>query len=626
MHFERPEMTGICGAVTAQRLRVQRLVLLSVVLLGCRAEVFAADPQPYEIGIVPTGQTELDQALRDSSTLSALREQAPVGPFGLLARAREDLERFQTALRSFGYYEASVLMLVDGLPLDDPDLPDVLAGHPPRPVKIAVSVRPGPLYHLRRIDILGHISASARSRLDLRVGAPALAPKVLAAREHLLEALQDEGHALAKVYEPDAVLDRPAHALDVNFRVDAGPKVTLGAISLNGLEQVEEPFVRRRLTLSTGQPFDPRVIESAREDLFSLSVFSSVRATPAEQLDAQGRLPVSFEFKERKPHSVSANAAYSTDLGGSLSGTWRHYNLLGQAERLSLTAGVSQLGGSSTTGIGYSLAANFLKPDFLLRDQALQADLGALKQSLISYDEKSIFGSLQLTRKFLDYWNYAFGLSGEQAQITQEGVTRDYTLLGLPLTLKYDSSDSLLEPTRGLRATIAATPMQPLAGNSTSPFVILQASGSAYLDVGEPGRSVLALRGLVGDVEGAGQFDLPPNKRFYAGGSATVRGYKFQSIGPQFRKDRPMGGTNIASATVEFRQRILDDYGAVAFVDAGQVNASGSPFSGTWRFGAGLGARYYTSFGPIRLDVAMPLNKLPGGSAFELYIGVGQAF
>jgi translocation and assembly module TamA len=154
----------------------------------------------------------------------------------------------------------------------------------------------------------------------------------------------------------------------------------------------------------------------------------------------------------------------------------------------------------------------------------------------------------------------------------------------------------------------------------------MQVSGSGYLDLGEPGRSVLALRGTVGDVEGASQFDLPPDKRFYAGGSATVRGYKYQSIGPQSVSGKPLGGTAMAAGTVEFRQRIMEDYGAAVFADVGQVNANGLPFSGTWRMGAGVGARYYTPFGPIRLDVALPVNKQTGGGSFEVYIGLGQAF
>ena len=153
----------------------------------------------------------------------------------------------------------------------------------------------------------------------------------------------------------------------------------------------------------------------------------------------------------------------------------------------------------------------------------------------------------------------------------------------------------------------------------------MQVQGSTYLNLGAPGRSILALRGLVGTVQGASTFALPPDQRFYAGGSGTVRGYKYQSVGPQFADRRPTGGTSITAATVEFRQRIGESFGAVAFVDAGQVSNSSAGF-GSLRAGAGVGARYYTAIGPIRLDVAVPLNKRNGDDAFEAYIGIGQAF
>ncbi len=154
----------------------------------------------------------------------------------------------------------------------------------------------------------------------------------------------------------------------------------------------------------------------------------------------------------------------------------------------------------------------------------------------------------------------------------------------------------------------------------------MQLAGSTYLDLLSNGRSVLALRGLIGQASGVGVFGLPPDQRFYAGGSATVRGYRFQTLGPQFPDRKPTGGTAISAGTVEFRQRILSSYGIVTFLDVGQVSSNGAPFTSAWHAGAGIGARYYTPIGPIRLDVAVPLNKLPGGDSFELYIGIGQAF
>ena len=134
------------------------------------------------------------------------------------------------------------------------------------------------------------------------------------------------------------------------------------------------------------------------------------------------------------------------------------------------------------------------------------------------------------------------------------------------------------------------------------------------------------MRGLLGQIAGAGQFSLPPDQRFYAGGSTTVRGFRYQTVGPQFADGKPTGGTAVGAGAIELRQRLFGNWGAAAFVDAGQVTASGAPLAGTWRVGAGVGVRYYTSIGPIRLDIAFPVNRAPGGDAFELYIGLGEAF
>jgi translocation and assembly module TamA len=168
-------------------------------------------------------------------------------------------------------------------------------------------------------------------------------------------------------------------------------------------------------------------------------------------------------------------------------------------------------------------------------------------------------------------------------------------------------------------------------GRGQASFAILQLSGSRYFDlsalgIGRPGRSILALRGLVGSVAGASQFELPPDQRFYAGGSATVRGFRYQSIGPRFPDGTPIGGTAIDAGTVELRQRLVGNFGMAAFVDAGQVSAGNRPFAGTVRVGIGLGIRYYTPIGPIRLDAAAPVDRRPGGDAFEVYIGLGEAF
>lgn len=587
----------------------------------------AADPQPYTVEITHTKVSELDQALADSSLLLSLREKSPIGPFALLARAQEDGKRFVTTLNSFGYYKAEVNVRIAGRAPDDPDLPDSLDKAPSgAPVTVKIAIKPGPLFRLGNIVLEGEVPEAARARLGLKSGDAALAPQVLAAGERLESALKDLGYPHAHVDTPVATLRAGNDSLDVTFKVNAGSRAELGHIALKGLRGVDEAFVRRRLKVSPGDPYKPSSLDEARKDLVSTGVFSSVRVHPDETLDSEGRLPLTFELSEHKLHAVSLNVAYSTDLGASFAVSWQHRNLFGNAEQLNVTGAGTQFGGTSSTGIGYILGAQFLKPDFRHRDQTLQADLGAVKQSLTAYDREAITGDVLLNRRFGRHWTVGAGFSAEQSHIVQEGSARDYTLVGLPLNARYEDTDNLLDPTRGARASFSLIPTQPLASAKNQPFVILQMTGSTYLDLAEPGRTILALRGGFGAVEGADASDLPPDKRFYAGGSATVRGFKYQSIGPQFSSDHPKGGTALVSGTLELRQRILESYGVVAFLDAGQVAESGLSFSDSPRLGAGLGARYYTALGPIRLDVAVPVTRQSGGDAFEIYIGLGQAF
>ncbi len=599
--------------------------LLLAVLMVCSPSAFAADPQPYEVTLEPTGNTALDTALKDASQLISLQKTAPVGPFALVTRAREDLNRFQQAQNSFGYYKAKVALTIDGKPLDDPQLPDLLERAPADPpVKVGASFELGPQFHLGRIDIEGDVPPEARNSLGLSPGAPAIAADVLTAQQRLLTAIREAGHPLAKVDLPPVTLQLDQNLLNVTFRVDAGPYANIGRIEITGLKTVNEDYIRRRLLLQSGQRFSPIRVEQARQDLASIGVFSVVRISPGEHLDPNGTIPVVIDVTERPLHSVDVGAAYSTDLGVNLNAGWHHRNLFGNAEQLNITGGI-QLGGNDVVKPGYNLGVQFLKPDFLMRDQTLEIDLGAIKQSLEAYDQRALTQKIAINRKLLAHWTVSIGLSGEQEEITQEGVERQYELIGLPMSVRFDNTNSLLDPTSGFRAAILLTPTQSL-GHNNATFVIGQISGSAYFDLSGGGRSVIAMRGLTGKAFGVDLFSLPPDQRFYAGGSGTVRGFRYQSVGPQFPDGNPTGGTAISAGSLELRQRILDKYGVVAFVDAGQVTANGAPFTSNWRVGAGIGARYYTSIGPIRLDVAIPLNREPHGDAFELYIGIGQAF
>jgi translocation and assembly module TamA len=586
----------------------------------------ASDPQPYSVTFVKTGDKSIDTLAAATSNLESLRLKAPAGPFALVLRAKADQDRLQTVLNSAGYYDGHVEISIDGRPLDDPNLPQLIAAYAgATPIPIIVTLKRGPLFQLGKVAIRGDVPAAARAAFKLDSGAPARADDVLAAGARLQAALLDEGYPFSKVAAPQAFENPAQHTIDVTYDVTTGPRVDIGAISIAGLRTVHEPFVRRELTLKPGEQFNPNKIETARENLAGLGVFASVQAIPATKLSPDGRLPITFKVKEGPPRTVSFTAGYATDTGGLLGASWTHHNLFGNGETLLLSAAATGLGGSSTTGLGYNVGATYTLPAFFERDQSLSFNVGALKQSFTAYEQTALLAGTTLTRKIGTHWSVNVGLSGIIEQDKQEGVTTDYDLVQVPLGVKYDSTNSLFDPTRGIRAQATVTPTESLLSPSAT-FTILQLSGSTYIDLAGKGRSVIALRGLVGSVQGASTFQLPPDQRFYGGGSGTIRGYAYQSVGPQFADGNPVGGTSIDAGTVEFRQRFGGSFGAAAFVDAGQVSASSAPFQGSLKVGAGLGLRYYTPIGPIRVDFAVPVVHQANSGTFQIYIGIGQAF
>lgn len=611
--------------IPARWRRAGLLLALSGALLTAPPPSRAADPQPYSVALAPTGNATLDHALNAASTLISLRESAPVGPFPLLARARGDHERFERVLHGLGFYAATVAIRVAGRPLDDPGLLSALdAGT--GPVAIAVSITPGPLFHLRRIALTGEAPPGSLAKLGLAAGQPAVASDVLAGGARLLAALREDGHAMARVEPPIATIDRAARAVDLRFAVAAGPRVDLGPIAVSGLTRLNESYLRRRLGLHEGERFSPTAIAKARTSLTETGLFRSVRVEPATALDQAGRLPVTVTVSERKLRTVSFAARFSTDQGGSLSAGWTHRDLWGEAEKLTLSAAATELGGTATRQPGYDLGAVLTLPDWHRRDQSLTFNLAALREYLDAYDRIGLVGGAVLARRLDRHLTASLGVQATIEEVHQEGRRDTYRLGQVPLRLSYDSTTSPLDPASGSRASLSLIPSLSLGNHATNTFVIAEAAGSTYLDFGSEGRSVLALRALVGMVSGAGVFAMPPDQRFYAGGSGTIRGFRYQSLGRRFASGRPMGGNAVDVATVEFRQRIGKSWGAAAFIDAGQINQSGIPFTGALAVGAGAGVRYYTAIGPLRVDVAVPLTRERKADAFELYIGLGQAF
>jgi translocation and assembly module TamA len=628
----------------------------------------AADPQTYKVELLSTGNGAMDSTLHATSDLVSLRTSAPVGPYGLIARARGDIDRLKTVLESYGYYQSGVNVLIDGAALNTPGLADQLTALPKKQdAKIQVKFTLGPLYHLRHITIDGELPATAQDVLPLKSGDPAVAATVLGAGAKLLSVLGEQGYAFAKVDAPVAYEDKTDPVLDVTFHVEAGDKMRIGEIKFRGLKRVHERLVRRRLLIHTGEQYKTSAVERARADLVTLGVFAAVNVEVGTKADDTGGVPITFRMRERLRHSINVTAAYSTDLGGSGGVTWGDRNVFGNAEQLTVSTSLLNAGGSSTNGLGYDVNVKYLLPDFGHRDQSLQFSVGAIKQFLDAYDQTATTAGVTLTRKLNKQWTVSAGVAAVNEKIIQvvglqcaplpfptpcpppnEGGTvteRDryfYTLIQLPLAVTFDSTDlasPLDDPTHGMRDSLSVTPTHSL-GASNANFSIDTIKLATYFDLDHflptsPGRSVLAARVLVGLALGAGacspppgECSLPPDQRFYGGGSASIRGYAYQAVGPNFKyTDYPVGGSALVAGGIEFRQRFGQNFGAAFFVDAGQVSNQLKVTPENVFVGVGAGVRYYTAIGPIRLDLAVPTKSTAiQNQSFQVYIGLGQAF
>lgn len=588
----------------------------------------APGPQiPYEVEFTGLEDDDLRTLLRDSSSLVSLKDDPPPSVLGLERRADNDRERLQTALRSAGYYDARLDIRVDASQT---------------PAKVTVAVTPGAPYRFKTITVVSTDGAPlpggdvTPGDIGLSVGAQARAPQVVDAQSALLRRMTERGHPFATIAERRVVVDHDDHSMDVTYKVDPGPLVFFGQTRIDGLVDVNEGLIRGRLPWKRGDIYDSDKIDRARQQIAQLGVFDTVRVRLADEPGPGGYTPVNVTLTERPRRFIGASAFYSTEDGVGGSAYWGNRNLFGGAEQLRLGVEVGRIGGDNGAAQGprgsldlpdIRLSANFRKPDFLAPRQSLIMDFQVASEQPPAYDRVATVGSATLERQVTDQLKISYGVLGERGRVRSNLREYQTGFIGVPLGIAWDGSDNLLNPTKGYRASLLATPWFPYTGDTDSTFVSFQINASAYRDLADDGRYVAAARIGVGSTLGASLEQVPPDHRFYAGGGGSVRGYGFQKAGPRDIYGDPTGGRSLFEAGLELRVKVTETIGIVPFVDAGTVFDSAFPdFKEPLKVGAGIGARYYTDFGPLRVDVAFPLNADPGDAKWQLYLSLGQAF
>ena len=591
-----------------------------------------AQPIDYATSILGA-EGELEQAIADSATLVALEGEPAPALVALVRRAEDDIDRVTRALRAFGFYLGTVEITIAGLPTGASGLAEAVA-EADGPVEVAVTVEPGPQFTIASITLLHAADETPslpeeidRSGLGVEVGGPARSDAILAAEAALARNMRALGYPFATVPDRRAVVDFDTRTMDVTYLLAFGPAAEFGTIAFEGREQVDGDLLLGLAPMQPGDQYDPARLSEYRTALTGLGVFDSVRVRGGQALDADGRLPVLVSLVERKRRFIGFGADFATSEGFGVNGFWGHRNFFGGAERLRLGFEVGRIGENTADDYDYAGTLSFRKPAFLRPEQDFLFDIDAREENLEAFDRTGINVTAGLQRRLSETLTVDAGLSFEYERVVDNNEETDrFTYVGIPLNLRWDRTDNLLNPTEGTRLSVGFTPYLEALG-STQDLFRARATGSAYYDFGTDGDTVIA--GLVGIGAAAGENveDISADKRFYAGGGGTVRGYDFQSVGPLDADDDPLGGRSLFHFSLEVRQRVFGDFSLVPFIDGGTVfDAEFPDFSEDLRFGAGIGIRYDTGFGPLRLDVAAPLNRRDRDDAVAFYISLGQAF
>lgn len=581
------------------------------------------DPMRYSVTInAPDADKDLIKKLEAASALKSDEDRPVSGSLGLLTKARGDREQLVAALYSDARYEGVVNVTIAGQPIDD--LPPDAEFKGPQPIPVVIDVTPGPKFTLGDIVLKGDAAGLASADFGLIAGGDASSGAILKAEGLIVRALKEEGRPLAQITDREIVADHKTTTLDVTLTVAAGPVAGYGNTTVEGTEQVDREFTEYMTGLKRGAQYSPEQIDQARERLLGLEVFNSVTLKEADQLDADGNIPIAVQVSERKPRYFGIGGTVSNTEGLGLEGYWGHRNLFGRAEKLRIDGSISGIGSNDLSELNYNAGIMFEKPGVVGPASKFFANLKTVYEHPDAYDRFSVKGGVGLSYELTRYQTVSAELSLDYSKITDAFGKNEFLIASVPLQYVFDNRDNKLNPTKGFRALAFAEPSYDIENGNA--FVKLKGEGSAYYSLSNSNKFVLAGRAAIGSILGASVDEVPADRRFYAGGGGSVRGYSYQGIGPKDINGTPTGGLSFFETSVEMRIAVTDTIGIVPFIDAGTVSTKQFPDFSDVKVGAGVGLRYLTPFGPLRVDAAVPLNRDPSDPRFGIYAGIGQAF
>lgn len=541
----------------------------------------------------------------------AQADRPPPSVYLLKRRLEKDAATLKKALQAAGYYDAAVTETILG----------------DAPAKALFSITPGTRYQLVNIRMLPDAETVTQDaqlppprKLGFKMPQPLSYQDVLNGAEKLQAQVFDANCLRSVTIRPLLRVDTTNKTSEAIYYVAAGPKAHFGKVSIEGLDKVKEAFVLRKLGWKEGECYKPAKTDKAQLTLLETSLFSKSDIIVAEQPDAEGKVDVRLVMHERAQRTIKAGIGFASEEGFDFKPSWEHRNFFGEGEKVTI-------GGTISTFLN-EIQGTYEEPAFLRNDQTLILKSNLTQADTDAYESNKIGASATVERQLNPKLKAGVGIGYSISQV-DDGTSKEvYSLVSFPTYIEHNTRDNPLDPTRG---HVLRLDVEPLVETLNNGNIFLKSQGTAkfyYQHRKWPGKPIWALRATAGSISGSGTGSIPADERFFSGGGGSVRGYGYQLLGPLSPVTlEPEGGRSLAEFSGELRVRVTENVGIVPFMDAGNVYNQVYPEFGDMYYAAGLGLRYYTSFGPLRLDVAVPLDKRSGiDDGYQFYLSFGQSF
>lgn len=575
--------------------------------------LFFSGLSAYEVRFQGLTDSTLLELVKSSSQLEKLKANTPVTATGLKRRAQGDLPNIIQALHSRAYYNAKVDFTIE----EQGEL-------------VIISIDIGSIYPLVDFRIVymqqgvpfpEFCDRISLQDLGIEIGAAALPETILNAEDTLLDILNTKGYAFAAIKKQEALANQKEQHVIIFLEVETGPLSYFGPLKIAGTARVLNEFFYKKLRWQEGDLYNPVKIAQTQEALELSGLFRSITITHAEGPVEGNFLPITIQVVEAKQRSVGFGVNYTTEfnLGPGITLEWEDRNVFGKGQKLSFRTDLwlhRQEGSIS-----------YVVPDFRQADQNLIWQMDYKHEKIEAFTDSTLSLSATIERKLSERLRISYGAMYKLIRSKHSDDNRTFDLIQAPLQLRWSNTDSLLDPKKGATIHLKLIPSVQVLPPQFA-YAIGTFTGSHYYPLTQDLRTVLATKLTLGSIIGASKHDIPPPERFYAGSENTIRGYKYWTISPLNKHHKPIGGRSMLVYSLELRHKFSESWGGVAFFDMGNVYSNPLPnFKEPLRQALGLGIRYYTPIGPLRVDLAIPLNKRRHiDKAYQIYFSIGQAF